>query len=401
MFYISEKDSLSISYTQLFEDINNLSRLNSCKRHNRTYDFYVNLIAGIINNIDIVIFDNNITNVEYEALIKSNNLEKISSQNNSIKINSTNFLKELIICSDSKLTLFTSGTTGTPKRITHKLSSLIQNVKTDDHYINNIWGLAYNPTHIAGIQVFLQAILNSNTIIDIYNMSRGLILDSFSKYKITNLSATPTFYRLLFPLNSEFKLLKQITVGGEKSDKNLINKLNKYFKNARITNIYASTEAGQILKSKGDFFKIENEFVKIVNNEILIHKSLLGNNDFSNSEWYQTGDLVKYIDENKVNFKIVSRKNDLINSGGYMINLTEVEEVIMQIDGISDARVYSRINAVIGNIILCEIELLTDSILSEEDINTQLKNRLQTHKIPRIIKIVESIKKTNTGKKIR
>ena len=401
MFYISEKDSLSISYTQLFEDINNLSRLNSCKRHNRTYDFYVNLIAGIINNIDIVIFDNNITNVEYEALIKSNNLEKISSQNNSIKINSTNFLKELIICSDSKLTLFTSGTTGTPKRITHKLSSLIQNVKTDDHYINNIWGLAYNPTHIAGIQVFLQAILNSNTIIDIYNMSRGLILDSFSKYKITNLSATPTFYRLLFPLNSEFKLLKQITVGGEKSDKNLINKLNKYFKNARITNIYASTEAGQILKSKGDFFKIENEFVKIVNNEILIHKSLLGNNDFSTSEWYQTGDLVKYIDENKVNFKIVSRKNDLINSGGYMINLTEVEEVIMQIDGISDARVYSRNNAVIGNIILCEIELLTDSILSEEDINTQLKNRLQTHKIPRIIKIVESIKKTNTGKKIR
>ena len=128
---------------------------------------------------------------------------------------------------------------------------------------------------------------------------------------------------------------------------------------------------------------------------------MLGNNDFSKSEWYQTGDLVEYIDENKVNFKIVSRKNDLINSGGYMINLTEVEEVIMQIDGISDARVYSRNNAVIGNIILCEIELLTNIILSEEDINTQLKNRLQTHKIPRIIKIVESIKKTNTGKKIR
>tara|TARA_R110002033_G_scaffold92356_2_gene141798 strand:+ start:1554 stop:2759 length:1206 start_codon:yes stop_codon:yes gene_type:complete len=401
MFYINEKDSLAKKYPQLLEDINNLNTIYSCKRFSKTYDFYVNLLAAIINNIDIIILDSNISDKEYDLLIGDNNLKNISYKNAQNKINISNFNKYLNTSSDVSLTLFTSGTTGTPKMVSHKFSSLIQSVKVGDYYKNNIWALAYNPTHIAGIQVFFQSVLNTNTIIDIFNTNRAFILNSLDKYKVTNLSATPTFYRLLLPFSGVLTSVKQVTVGGEKSDEKLINKLGKSFKNARITNIYASTEAGQILKSKGDYFKIENKLVKIVNNEILLHKSLLGGNDFSKSEWYETGDLIEYIDDGKTYFKIISRKNDLINSGGYMVNLIEVEEQVLEIEGISDVRVYAKKNAVIGSLIFCEVELLRNVILTEKDIKNDLITRLQPHKIPRIIKIVDSIGKTKTGKKIR
>lgn len=401
MFYINDNDGLLISYSQLFEDIKNLPYIYTCKRFEHTYDFYVNLLSAIINQIDLIIVDNNISDKEYELLMKSNDLDNKVYKNNQNKIDFNNLYKEFLKYSNVNLTLFTSGTTGIPKKVTHKLASLNQSVKVSDYYNNDIWGLAYNPTHIAGLQVFFQALLNKNLIIDIYNTSRSFVLNSFNKYKITNLSATPTFYRLLLPIPDEHSFLKQITVGGEKSDKNLIIKLKESFKNARITNIYASTEAGQILKSKGDFFKIENEKVKIENNEILIHKNLLGDNDFSKGEWYHTGDLIEYIDSNKEYFKIVSRKNDVINSGGYMVNLTEIEELIIEIDGISDARVYSKSNAVVGNLILCEIQLIEGVVLLEKDIKSKLAKRLQPHKIPRIINIVDFIQKTKTGKKIR
>ena len=401
MFYINEKNFLFKDYTEFFEDINNLLTIHTCKRYKKTYDFYVNLIAGIINNIDITILDGNILDAEFDDVIKTNNIKNTTYKNSLNIINTDNMYDVLTSFTDVKLTLFTSGTTGTPKKVSHKLSSLIQSVKVKENYKGNIWGLAYNPTHIAGIQVFFQAILNTNTIIDIYDTRRNFILKSLKKYKITNISATPTFYRLLLPLPEEFNLIKQVTVGGEKSDKNLIDKLKVSFKNARITNIYASTEAGQILKSKGDFFKIDNRFVKIDKKEILIHKTLIGDNDFSNGEWYKTGDLIEYIDSKKDYFKIIARKNDLINSGGYMVNLNEVEEIILKINGVRDVRVYTKNNAVIGNLILCEIELFSDIILSERDIKIELTSRLQPHKIPRIIKIVDVILKTKTGKKIR
>ncbi len=79
------------------------------------------------------------------------------------------------------------------------------------------------------------------------------------------------------------------------------------------------------------------------------------------------------------------------------MKLVEIEEALEQIEGIQQFRVYSRRNAVTGQLICCDIKLL-DKTLDVAQIKQQLKGKLQAFKIPRIIKIVDNISLTYTGK---
>ena len=95
------------------------------------------------------------------------------------------------------LTLFTSGTTGRPKQVTHSLEGLTRMLKVSASHEPNVWGLAYNPTHIAGVQVILQAFFNGNPLVNLFQASREEIVRALVEHKVTHLSATPSFYRLL------------------------------------------------------------------------------------------------------------------------------------------------------------------------------------------------------------
>ena len=205
---------------------------------------------------------------------------------------------------------------------------------------------------------------------------------------------------MLLPYDKPFNSVKNITSGGEKFDKTTINNIKNVFPNAKITNVYASTEAGSLFASNGDIFSIKPEvanWVKIENNELYIHKSLMGKSEMNDKEWYPSGDLVKIISENPVQFRFISRKNEMINVGGYKVNPTEVEEVIRNIEGIKDVRVFSRKNSVLGNIICCDV-ISTDKTLTEYKIRSFLNEKLQEFKIPRMISFVDKLSLTNTGK---
>ena len=137
--------------------------------------------------------------------------------------------------------------------------------------------------------------------------------------------------------------------------------------------------------------------IKIENGELLIHQSLMGNSEVITNEWYQTGDLVEIISENPVQFKFLSRKNEMINVGGYKVNPNEVEEIIRTIPGIKDVRVYAKSNSVLGNIICCEA-VRSNNQLDETTIRSFLQKKLQEFKIPRMIRFVDEISMTRTGK---
>ena len=70
----------------------------------------------------------------------------------------------------------------------------------------------------------------------------------------------------------------------------------------------------------------------MVDDELLLHKSLLGkSDDFSFSDgYYHTGDIIEWINQEERLFKFKSRKNELINVGGYKVNPGEVENVILR-----------------------------------------------------------------------
>lgn len=399
--FLISKDQI-IQYDELLNDINKSNFYNFAFKSNNLYSFFLNFIIAIASENDIVLLDSDLSTSE---LINSGLGENVNTEKRikSLSFKTIDELLEKIILSKSAITIFTSGTTGQPKKIIHSVSTLTKAVRKSDTYIGQIWGFAYNPTHIAGLQVFFQAFSNQNTLVNIFNSSRREVYEAIEKYSLTNVSATPTFYRLLLPFEKEFLTLKRITFGGEKSGEKLHENIMKIFPNAKINNIYASTEAGSLLVSKGEFFKIPLEFkdkFKIENQELLICKSLLGQSEdlLLEDGYYKTGDLIEFVNETDDFFRFISRKNELINVGGYKVNPYEVEQAILNMQEVQEVIVYGKPNSVLGSILCVEIKLIEGGNVDESKIRFYLSENIQDFKIPRRIKFVESFTLTRTGK---
>lgn len=390
MFYVHPEKG-GISYEELLKKITSSGFVFTSSAISNTSDFFVNLIKSIVHNKDITLVD---------PLHPDNSTdEKISIGD--IDISSLGVLREKIKGSTSKITVFTSGTTGQPKKVTHNLSNLLRQVRVHEKHKASVWAFAYNPTHMAGLQVLFQALCNFNTLVDVFGQSKSSILSALKDNYITHISATPTFYRLLLPIENPMTNVKSVSLGGEKSDEKLINSLTDSFPNARIFNIYASTEAGTLFSAHGVHFIIKEDMrhlIKVVDNELCIHNSLTGNySEQEKSEWYQTGDVIEWVDEKKLIFKFASRKNEMINVGGNKVNPHDIESKLMQITGIDQCYVYGKPNSLLGNMIYADI-VLSDQEVTEVQIKKELRESCESFEIPRKIQIVDNLQTTRTGK---
>lgn len=392
----------SYSYDDLLKAINKSKEYIPMMRTKDLFEYFVNVIKALVTNSPLVLLDSDINASEIDG-IKEENINK-SEVIETVRITSMSGIVEAVQSSLSEITIFTSGTTGQPKKVIHHISSLTRAVRFGDKYRGQVWGYAYNPTHMAGLQVFFQAFMNEGTFVNVFNKSRAEVYELIDKYQITHISATPTFYRLLLPFERPYESLVRATLGGEKSDSHLYDSIKKIFPNAKINNVYASTEAGSLFAAKGDAFQIpqsiRDKFVIDENSELLIHKSLLGSSDSFkfDGDYYHSGDLIEWINQEEGLFKFKSRKNELINVGGYKVNPGEVEDVINAIDGVRQSLVFGKKNSILGNILVAEVQLEDAVKLTELDIRKILKEQLQDFKIPRKIKFVAEFSLTRTGK---
>lgn len=394
-----------VTWKYLIDDINKSSVFNPYCKSDDYYTVFRQIILSLLTGEEIIILDPDFTDSE---LLRLTGYTEYREFNRPIEKDKVPFItdrKELIGKLSNppdnwKMTLFTSGTTGIPKKVSHNFKSITRFVRLSEGNKNNIWGFAYNPSHMAGIQVFFQALLNGNAIIRLFGLKSRDIYDEIRDNKVTHISATPTFYKLLLPCDETFPFVERITSGGEKFNETTFKQVHEIFPNAKITNVYASTEAGTLFASANDIFGIRPEqehLIRIENNELLIHNSLMGYTGNNTGEWYNTGDIVEIVPGRPLKFRFANRKSEMINVGGYKVNPAEVEEAILSLPGIKNVRVYPKTNSVLGNIICCEV-VADDSRITETSIRKFLESKVQEFKIPRIISFVEELSTTRTGK---
>lgn len=391
----------SYSYEDLLAAINNSTEYYQLYRTKNVFCYFVNLIKALAINQPLILLDSDINASEIDGLDESKINVPIAIC--PLTFESMDAVVDAVQKSSSQITIFTSGTTGQPKKVVHNISTLTRSVRLGDKYKGQIWAYAYNPTHMAGLQVFFQAFENLNTLVNVFNKPRVYVYEEIAAKQITHISATPTFYRLLLPFEKEYPSVVRVTLGGEKSDQHLYDSIVKNFPNAKINNVYASTEAGSLFAAKGDCFQIPDSIrgkFKVEDDELLIHKSLLGSSESFQftGDYYHSGDLIEWVDKDTGLFKFKSRKNELINVGGYKVNPGEVENVILAIDGVQNAFVYGKANSILGNVLCADVKLETGVELTELDIKKVLSSQLQDFKIPRRIKFVDEISLTRTGK---
>lgn len=404
LFYIDPINNINKSYKDFLADITLVSHNDYFIRESDSYKFFTILLNKIISNKDCCILDSDFSDFELQS-IKFEHISKIS-ENNSSQLLLPDFIDFInkVNHSKSEISIFTSGTTGKPKRIAHTIQTLTRTVKLSTNNDIVVWAFAYNPTHIAGLQVFFQALFNKNTLVDTFKKSKSVILNSIKEHGITHISATPTFYRLLLPNDEEYLNVLRVSFGGEKSDNSLYEKVKTIFPSAKITNIYASTELGTLLHANGDEFQIPTVLegdVFIKDNELFVNAKLLGQSDelLIEDGFYRTGDVVEIISSNPTKFKFVSRNSDYVNIGGYKVNRQEVESTINLIDGVQLVNVSVKSNSILGNMLTAQVVPEYGAThISEKYIKDVLKTKLQEFKIPRIIKIVEDLEFTRSGK---
>lgn len=360
------------------------------------------LILAIVRQVPLRLVDGDFTSAELEKLgVTEAELAERQPLCSAVPTSLAEAQSLARVSAGFALSLYTSGSTGLPKLVTHRRETLVRTLREGARYAHDVWALAYNPTHIAGIQVALQAFSNGNTLVDVFGVDRVAVQDRLRCWSVSHISATPTFYRLLLPLDAPLPAVRSLTLGGERADPDLISQLKAAFPGARLHNLYASTEAGTLLVADGELFGIHPAVegkVRIKDGQLLVARSLLANfgKNGIQDEWYATGDRVEVATEAPLRFRILGRTGDFINVGGAKVDPAEVEDALRSFPGVAEARVYGRPNSVVGTL-LCA-EYASAESLAEPELRSHLAARLQPHKVPRLIKRVPELAKTRSGK---
>lgn len=123
---------------------------------------------------------------------------------------------------------------------------------------------------------------------------------------------------------------------------------------------------------------------------------------FTIQGWYSTGDTA-YRDEDGY-FWFVGRADDVINTSGHRVGPFEVESALLEHRAVAEAGVIGKPDAERGEIIKAFVVLREGFKTSkglEEEIKIFIKHRLAAHAYPREIEFCENLPKTRSGKIMR
>lgn len=114
------------------------------------------------------------------------------------------------------------------------------------------------------------------------------------------------------------------------------------------------------------------------------------------NKWMHTGDLAVMDEEGYL--AITGRIKDLIIRGGENISPREIEEFLMQHDAITEIYVIAVPSQRYGEEVCAWVKIRQGYSVTEEELFTFCKGRIDTFKIPRYWKFVDSFPTTVTGK---
>lgn len=319
----------------------------------------------------------------------------------------------------------TSGTTGLPKIVPHTLPSLARSVFRFGQGAAGkpapaalpVWGLLYDPTRFAGLQVVLQALIGGGRLVAVDTRLPLLAqVAALVAQGCTHLSATPTLWRRLLMVPDHGRLaLRQATLGGEIADQATLNAVRTAFAQARLSHIYASTEAGvgfSVTDGLAGFplsyldsapgavrLKIEADILWLRPPVTALHAGLAGI-EVDTQGYVRSGDQVKVAGDRVL---FLGRENGLINIGGVKVYPETVEAVVKTVPGVALVQVSAKRSPVTGALVLAEVQLAAgaDPDTVRHLIQTACRARLDREAVPAIIRFVAGFTTNAAGKLVR
>ncbi len=332
------------------------------------------------------------------------------------------------------VTILTSGTEGRPKAARHIWDSLARPVRQSSGTEDSRWLLAFRPQLYAGLQVILQCFCNHDCLV-VPKLRAEVpdIVHMIVEHRVQCLSATPSYWRRLLLFSDEDSWrdadLRQITLGGEIVDQQILDALHQRFTTARIVHIFATTELGRcfaIADGKAGFpaellQKTTPDGVGLkVRDGVLWARSanamrrygarfsedhsssepqqpFEGKSEFSPDDWLCTGDLVQVVGD-RVFF--AGRQGDTINVGGNKVQPFRVESLLRGVTGVADVRVFGVASSITGQLVACQV-VPASGVTNDQlraIIQETVNQNLATHERPRFVEFKDHIELTKAGK---
>ena len=400
-------------------------------------EFYRKIFKTKLFNTNKIIFFHKDENLNLKN-IKKINLKLLKENKEKI-----NIIKKINSNKDF-FTLFTSGSTGQPKGITHstgnylvyanhtcrkkfgmKKSSIVLTA-SDAGWINGHTYALFGPLSIGCSTVILE---RPALLID-----EVFLKQVVSKCQVSILYLPVTLIRMMrsiYVKKIKNNFIKTLGSMGEPLAGDVGNWFSKYFnlKNKAIVNTYFQTETGGVIASPtfkqniktcphGSVGNTYNKFLKIFidkkdNNQFkiknywpgmmknIINGKKIFQNYFDDNGYFKLFDTGKKINKT---YYVHGRIDDVLNIRGHRIGSGEIESVILSIKNIKEVSVIDIENPITGKSIAV-FASLTKNIKHKEilksKINSKIENIFGKFALPDKIIFIKDLPKTKSGKILR
>ena len=313
---------------------------------------------------------------------------------------------------DTEWVLFTSGTTGAPKLVVHRLSALLP----PPGAAAPVWSTFYDIRRYGGLVILLRALASAGSmVLSDASESVGAFLERAGQAGVTHISGTPSHWRRVLMSGQAARMAPaSIRLSGEVADQAVLDRLRATYPDARIAHAFASTEAGVAfdvtdgragfpaawvdapggteLRVKGGTLRIRSGRVGVryLGDEL----PLAGADGF-----VDTGDVVERHGDR---YLFLGRVGGVINVGGQKVHPEEVEAVLQRHPAVLAARVYARHSPITGALVMADVMIEgagPDQLRS--DLLATCRAHLPPHKVPAVLRIVPSLDMLPSGKLAR
>lgn len=301
-----------------------------------------------------------------------------------------------------RIWLLTSGTTGRPKQVGHTLASLTT-VQSDQPA--RTWLCPYTPGAYAWWQVVTLGLSHPGQ--DLVLVEPDELEDwprLAAEHGVTAASGTPTFWRQALLRSGEAISrvpLAQLTLGGEPVDQAILDQLHAVFPTARLSWIYASSEAGAAIAVHDgragfpvtwlDRHSPDRPVVSVVDGELVLASPHRGDGV---EAVLHTGDRVEVVDDRVL---IIGRiASDEINVGGSKVSAAAVRQVLLDHPWVRWAAVRGRKAPLVGTVVAAEVVLDPDradrpTAEVEAELGRHCREHLADYAVPRRIRVLAEI----------
>lgn len=312
------------------------------------------------------------------------------------------------------LILFSSGSTGDSKAALHDVIPMLEKFKVPRYAMRSLTFLLFD--HIGGFNTLMYNLSNAGCCIMTDKRNPEDICEIISKYNVETLPTSPTFLNLLLLSESykkyDLSSLSLITYGTEAMPESTLSRIHEIFPNTRLLQTYGLSEIG-IMRSKSKssdslWVKIGGEGfeTRVVDGmlEVKAKSAMMGYlnapSPFTEDGWFMTGDEVEVDGEY---MRILGRKSELINVGGLKVFPTEVESIILTMDGVEDVTVSGESSALTGSIVKARVKISTSETIAgfRKRLRAYCKGKLETYKIPQKVVLVDEMMTGARFKKMR